>query len=327
MESSAVVLPGKRFKLWGGTADLTQPILWGSMHGLNDFITGFMLANYTYSHDYTNAVTMLVIYSIIGFGGQLPLGFWMDKTKRIEPFAISSIILLLLAGGCYFIDPTAAIVVAGIAGAGIHVTGGTVCLQVNEGRSGPLGVFTAPGVVGLALGGFFGRMSIVYLLIPLLFIVLLAVAISFFKIPPYQAQNKNRSELDAHDWIMMAILLIMCFRSFIYDLVNNTGLKFENGALILGISAFAGKLIGGYLADRIGWKKYVYFSLPLAFLLLQVGHDNLYCLAFGTACLQSSVPLTLMMMSRSLPRFPATATALSLGVSVAIAGLFFYYYY
>ena len=99
MESSAVVLPGKRFKLWDGTADLTQPILWGSMHGLNDFITGFMLANYTYSHDYTNAVTMLVIYSIIGFGGQLPLGFWMDKTKRIEPFAISSIILILLAGG------------------------------------------------------------------------------------------------------------------------------------------------------------------------------------------------------------------------------------
>ena len=247
--------------------------------------------------------------------------------KEARKILIASISLLLLSVGFYFINPSIAIIIAGIASAGIHVTGGAVCLQVNEGRSGPLGVFTAPGVVGLALGGFLGKMSTIYLLIPLFFIVLLAMMIFLYKIPAYQAQDKKRSELDAHDWNMMSILLVMCFRSFIYDLVNNTGLKFENGALILGISAFGGKLIGGYLADIIGWKKYVYFSLPLAFLLLQFGSENLYCLAFGIACLQSSVPLTLMMMAKSLPRFPATATALSLGTSVAIAGLFFYYYF
>ncbi len=65
----------------------------------------------------------------------------------------------------------------------------------------------------------------------------------------------------------------------------------------------------------------MYITLPLALILFQFGKQNIYALAFGIACLQSSVPITLLLMSRSLPIYPATATALSLGASVALAGL------
>jgi hypothetical protein len=65
----------------------------------------------------------------------------------------------------------------------------------------------------------------------------------------------------------------------------------------------------------------VYISLPLALILFQFGKENIYALAFGIACLQSSVPITLLLMSNSLVRYPATATALSVGTSVAFAGL------
>ena len=259
MESNVVVLPGKWYQLRSGTADITQPVLWGLMHGLNDFVAGYMLANFTYAHHYSEAVTMLVVYSVIGFGGQLPVGFALDRIKRIQPFAVTSIILLLFAAGFYFIDPATAIVIAGFAGAGIHVTGGTICLHASDGKSGPLGIFTAPGVVGLALGGFLGRMSDIYLLLPVILIILTAIIIFNATIPPYQVQDKKQSQLDSHDWIMMILLLVMCFRSFIYDLANHSGLKTENAALIMGISAFAGKVIGGYVADVVGWKKYIYF--------------------------------------------------------------------
>ncbi len=84
---------------------------------------------------------------------------------------------------------------------------------------------------------------------------------------------------------------------------------------------FAGKIIGGFVADKIGWKKFVYISLPLSLLLFQFGKENIYALAFGIACLQSSVPVTLLLMSNSLVRYPATATALSVGTSIAFAGL------
>jgi FSR family fosmidomycin resistance protein-like MFS transporter len=299
-----------------------QPFLWGLLHGVNDFVAGYMLANFMLSHNSTDSFTMLVVYAILGFGGQLPVGFLLDKQKQIKPFAIISITLLLLATVCYFVNPVAAIILAGFAGAGIHVTGGAISLQVNNDSAGPLGIFTAPGVMGLTLGSILGMISSSYLVIAIAAIIVLAAFIFKQKLPAYQAQNKDHdSQLDAHDWIMLSILLVMCFRSFIFDVMNAAAVHFEHGILILGISAFLGKVIGGFMADRIGWKKFIYITLPLAFVLFHFGKENIYALAFGIACLQSSVPLTLLLMSRNLPLYPATATALSLGTSIALAGL------
>ena len=299
-----------------------QPLMWGLLHGVNDFVAGFMLANFTLNNSSSDSLTMLVIYAVIGFGGQLPVGFLLDKQKQIKPFAITSIFLLLLSAVIYFIDSSVAIILTGVASAVVHVTGGAVCLQTNEDKSGPLGIFTAPGVLGLTLGSITGLLSSSYLLIAIAAIIILGILILKRPLPVYQVHNKIQgSQLDSHDWIMLSILLVMCFRSFIFDIINAASIRFENGILIFGISAFLGKIIGGFLADKIGWKKFIYITLPLAFVLFHFGSQNLYAVAFGIACLQSSVPLTLLLMSRSLPLFPATATALSLGASVALAGL------
>ncbi len=298
-----------------------QPLLWGLLHGLNDLTAGFMLANYTLTHAYTESFMLLVIYSIIGFGGQLPVGFWVDHKKQVKPFALVSITFLILAILVYFVHGYAAIIIAGIASAFIHVTGGAICLQLNNNKSAPLALFTAPGILGLTLGGVFGRFPAN----GLWFVLAGVVSISFFilrnKLPVYRPPQKKQSQLDIHDWLMLGILLIMCFRSFIFDIVNHVAYQYPNGMVIIGISAFTGKVLGGLIADKIGWKRFVYISLPLALLLLQLGKENIYALAFGIACLQSSVPITLLLMSNSLPQYPATATALSLGTSVAFAGL------
>ena len=298
-----------------------QPLLWGLLHGLNDLTAGFMLANYTLTHAYTESFMLLVIYSIIGFGGQLPAGFWVDQKKKVKPFVLISITALILAILVYFINGYAAIILAGIASAFVHVTGGAICLQLNNNKSAPLALFTAPGILGLTLGGILGKFPAY----TLWFVLAAVVIISFFilrnKLPVYRSPEKKQSQLDIHDWLMLGILLIMCFRSFIFDVVNHVAYQYPNGMVIIGISAFAGKILGGLIADKIGWKRFVYISLPLALLLLQLGKENIYALAFGIACLQSSVPITLLLMSNSLPQYPATATALSLGTSVAFAGL------
>lgn len=298
-----------------------QPFLWGLLHGLNDLAAGFMLANYTYNHSYSQSFLLIVIYSIIGFGGQLPVGFWLDYKKQLKPFAAASIILLPVSIILFFINAEAAIVFSGIASAFVHVTGGTVCLQVHQNKTGPLAVFTAPGVLGLTLGAVLGKGSIYSLWFVLAAVVIIALLIWYNNLPDYKTAKKKQSELDTHDFVMLGILLIMCFRSFIFDIINHVAHQYENGIIIIGISAFLGKIIGGFIADKIGWKTFVYISLPIALLLFQFGKENIYALAFGIACLQSSVPITLLLMSNSLPLYPATATALSLGTSIALAGL------
>jgi predicted MFS family arabinose efflux permease len=152
-------------------------------------------------------------------------------------------------------------------------------------------------------------------------VIVVAFLILKNNLPVYKTPEQKQSELDAHDWIMLGILLIMCFRSFVFDVINHVAQQYPNGILIIGISAFAGKIIGGFVADKIGWKKFVYITLPIALVLFQFGKENIYALSFGIACLQSSVPITLLLMNKSLPMYPATATALSVGTSIALAGL------
>ncbi len=298
-----------------------QPVLWGLMHGLNDYAAGFMLAHYTFTHHYSQSFMLIVLYSIIGFGGQLPVGFWVDHKKQLRPFAAIAVFCLLLSMLVYFIDGYTAIILSGIASAFVHVTGGAVCLQINNNKTGPLALFTAPGVLGLTLGGVLGKFSVYSLWFAVAAVLLVAFLMAAKPLPQYQPQQKNQSELDPHDWLMLGILLFMCFRSFIFDVVNHVAQQYPNGVLIIGLSAFAGKIMGGFVADKIGWKKFVYITLPVALLLFQFGKENIYALAFGIACLQSSVPVTLLLMSSSLQYYPATATALSVGTSIAFAGL------
>ena len=298
-----------------------QPLLWGILHFLNDLTAGFMLAKYTFDHPQEQSLLFIVVYSIIGFGGQLPVGFWMDHLRLIKPFATASVIFLPLAIIIFYINPETGIIFSGLASAFIHVTGGAVCLQLNENKTGPLALFTAPGVLGLTIGGILGSAAAAWLMV----CAVLTTAVSFFifkyRLPVYQPQQKKQSELDGHDWLMLGILLVMCFRSFLFDVLNQVAQQHQDGILIIGISAFAGKMIGGFVADKIGWKRYVYISLPLALLFFQFGKENIYALAFGIACLQSSVPITLLLMGQQLQLYPATATALSLGASIALAGL------
>ncbi len=298
-----------------------QPFLWGLLHGLNDFAAGFMLAYYTYHHNTSDSFFFIVIYSIIGFGGQLPVGFWVDHKKKLKPFAAISLITLPASMLLFFINAETGIIFSGIASAFVHVTGATVCLNVNDNKTGPLALFTAPGILGLTIGGAMGMFSIYCLWFVVVAVAIVGIMIWSNNLPVYKVPEKKQSELDAHDFIMLGILLLMCFRSFVFDIINHVAYDFENGIIIIGISAFAGKIIGGFVADKIGWKKFVYITLPIALLLFQFGKENIYALAFGIACLQSSVPITLLLMSRSLPLYPATATALSLGTSIALAGL------
>jgi MFS transporter, FSR family, fosmidomycin resistance protein len=299
----------------------TQPLLWGLLHCLNDFAAGYMLANYTLLHDYSKSFLLIIVYSIIAFGGQLPVGFWLDYKKTITPFAAASFVLLAFAIPAYFTAAEAGIIVSALASAFVHVTGGAVCLQVHQQQTGPLALFSAPGVLGLTLGSAIGAAGVWVLLVALVLVVIIAALVFNAGLPAYRTPSKKESELDVHDWLMLGILLVMCFRSFLFDVINHVAHDYSNGIFIIGISAFAGKIIGGFLADKIGWKKYVYISLPLALLFFSFGKDNIVALAFGIACLQSSVPITLLLMARSLPLYPATATALSLGTSVALAGL------
>lgn len=298
-----------------------QPAYWGLLHGINDLAAGFLLAAYTLTHGYSDSFLFISIYAILGFGGQLPVGFWLDKQKDISLFAKLSVALLPLSLLFFFVSIEVAIICSGMASAFVHVTGGTICLQVHENKSGPLGLFTAPGVLGLTIGSLLGEAGYALPVVLILATSFVTIAIFRQSLPVYQTPEIKESELDSHDLVMLLLLLFMCFRSFLFDVVNYVAENYEDGLIYIGVSAFLGKMIGGFVADKAGIRKFIYGTLVAALILFQFGKTNIYMLCAGIALLQSSVPLTLLLMSRSLSHHPAVATAFSLGIPVALAGL------
>lgn len=75
------------------------------------------------------------------------------------------------------------------------------------------------------------------------------------------------------------------------------------------------------MGDVIGHKRWIFISLILSFLLLLLGKHNLYVLTASIGLLQSSIPITVILMIKSIHNYPATAVALELGSSVLISGL------
>jgi hypothetical protein len=139
-------------------------------------------------------------------------------------------------------------------------------------------------------------------------------------LPQYKSAEKKQSELDSHDLAMLLILLFMCFRSFLFDVVNYVAENYENGILYLGISAFLGKIMGGFIADKMGVKKFIYITLITALLLFQFGKENIYMLCAGIAFAKLGTRY-LVDDGAKLPLHPASAASFSLGLSIVLAGL------
>jgi FSR family fosmidomycin resistance protein-like MFS transporter len=302
----------------------TLPLAWGLLHGINDWVAGYMVISYSLHHPIQYTSIALLIYTILGFGGQLPVGMWIDQRNNLSPFVTTSLLLLVASIPVFWLHDLSGIIIAGCSSAFLHVTGGSICLQNANEKSTPLGLFTAPGVLGLTLGIASGNLSMWWLAAAIAGVI---VVISLFKTRSAIQQATPRIHggeahalVEGHDWIMIAILLAATLRSFLYEVINLFSHNWQYGLLVIGISAFAGKLIGGFLADKIGWRRWVYITLPLAFLLLQFGRDNIFALGFGIACLQSSVPVSLLLMQKSMPGMPASATAMTLGIAIALSG-------
>jgi FSR family fosmidomycin resistance protein-like MFS transporter len=90
--------------------------------------------------------------------------------------------------------------------------------------------------------------------------------------------------------------------------------------LLMAVAAAAGKILGGALADRIGWRRWVVGALLLAAPLLALGARSLPLLLLGVALLQSATPVGLALSAQLLPHRPATAAGLALGLAIAIGG-------
>ena len=224
--------------------------------------------------------------------------------------------------------PNLSIVLAGAASAIYHVAGGSVCARDNKAAN--IGLFAAPGVLGLIAGGYFAFSQIHIIA------WLLAANIGFLIILfLLQIKDKNilddkspgtpsKFALDQHDLIMILLLTVISLRSVMWNVFQLIHENNYSWLLAIAVSAFIGKIAGGWLADKIGWRLYLFISLITATPLITFFKEEIVLFCIGIGLLQSGIPATTSLLIQSVKGKTERAIGLSFGTAIIAGAIILY---
>jgi MFS transporter, FSR family, fosmidomycin resistance protein len=299
-------------------------VVLGLAHGVSDGAAGLLLGSLSHSMPLWQVGLLVLVYNALAFGGQPVAGFVADQLRQPKLAALAGLLVMALAVVIAPGQPAVAVGIAGIGSALFHVGGGALALCATPERAAGPGVFAAPGVVGLAIGGALAAASPGALPVwpCAVLLVGLAVAVTLADAPPLPyAERGDEPLLEGHEAVMLVLLTAIALRSVVW---NGVELLHDGQTLPLLLLAFAaggGKVLGGILADRFGWRRWAMGALLVAAPLLTFGGHQMIFLLPGVALLQSATPVMLALMGRALPRQPAVAAGMALGLGIAAGGL------
>ena len=203
-------------------------------------------------------------YDVMAFAGQVPFGAVIDRLRGQRTAALAGVAGVIAALAVALFAPAAAALLAGAGNALFHVGGGGYVLARSRGRATEPGLFVGPGAIGLALGLLAGRSAAVppwWFAAALVFalpVVLLSIvperALADGTSATVQPVDIAGSSARASLRVAAALLLVaIALRARIGDDLAAPWRGETGVALALAGAAAAGKMLGGALADRLGW--------------------------------------------------------------------------
>lgn len=268
-------------------------------HFLVDFACAYLLFSALRGSVYW--LEVLVVYNFCAFAVQMPLGVLADHLCRDGELAAFGAALAALSYGLSGV-PLLAAVTAGLGNAAFHVGGGLEILSLSEGKAGPLGLFVAPGAVGLFLGTVLGRAAVLPVLLCVLVLLVVARMLMWIKVPrPTDRRETAIPAFKIVGWPLLLLLAVVVLRSFVGMSLSFPWKGEGQWVWVLTLMVAVGKAAGGYLADRFGFMGIAALSLLLAAGLLFFDMAPV-CGAIAMLCFNMTMSLTLWASARLLPQ-------------------------
>lgn len=290
-------------------------------HFCVDFCCFYMLFWYftpEVSAPETVAVGFL-LYNVIAFGLQAPIGFFCDERPG-TPVAAVGCGLLLAALGVMALPlsmpwPWPALCVSALGNACFHVGGGIDSLRYAEGRMARSGVFVSTGALGVALGTLAGK-GAVSLALPLA-LALLSLLLVLGTAGSGKTDARILCRLDtASTALSLAVVLALALSSVVIRAYAGAvvPMDWRTGGLLLllpAAGAFAGKFLGGFLADRFGARRTGALALLLSIPFLCLGNRAPALSVTGLLLFNLTMPVSLGAVASRLPHNPGLAFGLT----------------
>ena len=273
----------------------------------------------------------ILLYDIVAFTLQLPIGIALDQLDKNSYAALLSY-ALVGAGVVLSLVPIAllewpAILLLAIGNALFHSAGGLSVLNISQKHAGPSGIFIATGAIGVFLGtqsAQMGRLQIAFSLLVLLFLCALITLV---------VQKVNKKYWNVHNVtfdiprLSSNTLLAIALLSLVVALRSYAGMamafpwKSEMLLLVLSIlGVFAGKALGGMVADRIGFRTTAIFSLIVAATLFVPSWEMPPMGFLAVFFFNFTMSITLASLANILPNAKGTAFGLA-SFSLAVGAL------
>ena len=258
----------------------------------------------------------ILLYNTCAFTTQCLTGMLPDRFGHARLFLLLSA-LILAAGALLSMGILLQAAILGLGNSLFHVSGGYITLRGSR-TMGPLGVFVAPGAVGLFLGTSFPVLRLPFVLLLLTLSVLTALPElrgSSEKADP--GQNKHQFDPGTTSSVPRAapyaalLLIAVSARAVGGSAVVfpwKTGLS---AGIALTAAVFFGKTCGGFAADKLGLKKTALFSVQAASGLLILFPGSMILSLAGQFALNLSMPITLWLIFRLYPHSPGFAFGLA----------------
>ena len=273
----------------------------------------------------------ILLYDIVAFTLQLPIGIALDQLDKNSYAALLSY-ALVGAGVILSLVPIAllewpAILLLAIGNALFHSAGGLSVLNISQKHAGPSGIFIATGAIGVFLGtqsAQMGRLQIAFSLLVLLFLcVLITLVVQKVNKKYWNVYNVSFDipRLSSNTLLAIALLsLVAALRSYV-GMVMAFPWKSEMLLLVLSIlGVFAGKALGGVVADRIGFRTTAIFSLITAATLFVPSWEIPVMGLLGIFFFNFTMSITLASLANILPNAKGTAFGLA-SFSLAVGAL------
>jgi len=258
-----------------------------------------------------SALAFVLGYDLLAFAGQAPFGWLIDRFDLRRGAALAGLVLTAVALLAGRDAGLAVVLLAGAGNALFHVGAGAMVLAGSQGRAAPAGVFVAPGALGLGLGIILGRKLLAVPLWPFLFAIAaacVAVLLVATRSEPAAAEATVARSPTYRRGAVPAIIALLACSVAVRSLVGTVGCDgCPRGfflLLALPVAAFAGKLTGGFLADRFGWIDLSMVALLASAPLLAFADGDLWLALPGLVLFQMTMPVTLAAALRALPAWP-----------------------
>jgi MFS transporter, FSR family, fosmidomycin resistance protein len=286
----------------------------GALHALVDCACGAVIYRQVSAAHLPPEVLLFYVlaYDALAFGLQWVLGFLADLRGAHRALAAGGAWLTAAAVMAGSVSPWTGAILAGVGNAGFHVGAAGALLPRCEGRALAPGIFVGPGALGIFVGVWMGAHVLGW---QGLMAVLLAAAgfRLWFLLPREPVRRSSCAETARVPWgiaIVAALFVSVVIRSVVAGVLAAAWWSPVLAGLTLAVAAGCGKCLGGWLADRFGWRRTATLALAASAPLLFAGTHYFPLAVCGMLLFQSTMPVTLAGTYALMPHRPGFAFGL-----------------